>query len=167
MRRGRLHQGIPFQIAFMSELSATFVTLINQNFFWFPAAIHNGFIHHGLVGNDFIDFHATRGGHDHFRLRIFNPHCQLIRCEATKHDRVNCAQARTSQHRHGRFWNHRHVNDDAITFAHPLRSQHACNFRNTVTQCRITIALLFARHGRIVNQRSVITAALFAVIIEC
>ncbi|CRZ64493.1 Uncharacterised protein [Vibrio cholerae] len=151
----------------MSELSAAFATLINQDFFRFPAAIHNGFIDHGLVGNHLIDFHAARGGHDHFRLRIFNPYRQLIRCKAAKHHRVNRAQTRTSQHRHRRFWDHRHVNDDTITFAHPLRSQHACNFRDTVTQCRVTVALLFARHGRVVNQRSVIATALLAVIIEC
>ncbi|CSI44674.1 Uncharacterised protein [Vibrio cholerae] len=48
-----------------------------------------------------------------------------------------------------------------------MRSQHACNFRDTVTQCRVTVALLFARHGRVVNQRSVIATALLAVIIEC
>ncbi len=167
MRRGRLHDRIPFQIACMGELGTAFAALINQDFFRFPAAIHNGFIDHGLVGNHLIDFHAARGGHDHFRLRIFNPYRQFIGCKAAKHHRVNRAQARTSQHRHRRFWDHRHVDDHAIPFAHPLCSQHACNFRDTVTQCRVTVALLFARHGRVVNQRRVITTSLFAVIIEC
>ncbi|EKG85980.1 hypothetical protein VCHE16_2400, partial [Vibrio paracholerae HE-16] len=34
----------------MSELGAAFTALINQDFFWFPAAIHNGFVDHRLFG---------------------------------------------------------------------------------------------------------------------
>ncbi|CRZ89193.1 Uncharacterised protein [Vibrio cholerae] len=80
---------------------------------------------------------------------------------------MNRAQTRTSQHRHRRFWDHRHVDDHAITLAHPLCGQHTSNFRDTVTQCRVTVALLFACHGRIINQRRVITTSLFTMIVEC
>ena len=54
-----------------------------------------------------------------------------MRCKATKHHRMNSANARAREHRKTGFRNHWHVNQYTIAFANPIGLQnggHAIHF---------------------------------------
>ena len=50
-------------------------------------------------------------------LRAVYACCQSIRRKACKNNRVDCADPRACEHRVGRFWDHRNVQNDTVAFA--------------------------------------------------
>ena len=73
------------------------------------------FVSIGFQRNRLAATHAFIGGNHRTALRIINPLRQSIRREAAKHDRMDGADARASQHGESRFRHHWHI--DAYSIA--------------------------------------------------
>ncbi len=76
------------------------------------------------------------------------------------------AQSRAGEHRHHRFGDHRHVEDDAIALADALSRDHPGDARHLVAQLAIGEGLLGVGEWRIVDQRRLLRAATLHVPVE-
>ena len=70
-----------------------------------------------LVLDDPARLDAARRRHDHPRLRVLDPHRQLVRREPAEHDRVHGAEPGAGQHGDHGLGNHRHVDDHPVALA--------------------------------------------------
>ena len=95
---------------------------------------------------------------DQLRLGIVDAGREFMRREAAENYGVNRANARTGEHGDKRFRHHRHVDDDAITFADPEALQHMAEQLNLAQQFRIGQRALRARERGIVDQRRLVAA---------
>ena len=91
---------------------------------------------------------------------------QLLGGKAAEHHGMHRAQPRAGQHRHHRFGDHRHVDDDAVALADALRRDRAGELRHVIAQLAIGEALLRAGDRRIVDQRRLLGAAALDVAVE-
>ncbi len=76
-----------------------------------------------LVGNHLAAAHAGIGANQHGRFGIVDAQGQVVRGKTTEHHRVDRAQTRTGQHRHGGFDRVRHVDHHALALAHAQVAQ--------------------------------------------
>jgi hypothetical protein len=76
---------------------------------------------------------------------IQHPIINRIGAEPTENDAVHRSNAGTSQHRNGRLWNHRHVNNDAIPRLDALREEHIGSAGHFVLQFAISDRARVAR----------------------
>ena len=103
----------------------------------------------GLVGDGFQrDGLATAsafvGGDDEAALRVFDAAGEAFGREAAEHHRVNGADARTGQHGHRGFRDHRHVDGDAVALVDTQRHQCIGHARHLFAQLAIADAAAFS-----------------------
>mmetsp|Transcript_2649 Transcript_2649/g.7595 ORF Transcript_2649/g.7595 Transcript_2649/m.7595 type:complete len:271 (-) Transcript_2649:159-971(-) len=100
-------------------------SLIHQDFFDHLLAIQFGqsIIDNILQSNRASTSLSNIRRHYMFRLCCTDALRQGFRRKSRKHHRVHRTDTSTSQHGHGRLWNHGHVNSDDIAFADTLRQQ--------------------------------------------
>ena len=72
---------------------------------------------------------VIRCDHD-FGLAAIDARAEGIRGKARKDDRVDRADACAGEHGVGRFWNHRHVDYDAVALADTHVLENICHFAN-------------------------------------
>ncbi len=111
-----------------------------------------------LVNNDFLDTRSScqrivcilLQRHDrsstissvcrnqHSRLRVIDSIPERLRAESSKHDVVCDAHARTSEHGHGKFRHHTHVDRRAVTFLEAERLQDVRETAHFLVKHRVT-----------------------------
>ena len=109
---------------------------------------------------------AARGGENHFGLGIINARGQFLGGKATKHNRMNGANARASQHGHHSFRDHRHIDDHAITLGHAIVCQHGGQCCNLIAQLAISESRFGLGDGAVVNNGAALTMASLYMAIE-
>ena len=103
--------------------------------------------------NDAAGLDAAGSGQDGRRLGIVDAGCQLRRGEAAEHHGMNGADASACQHRHHRFGDHRHVDDDAIALLDTKVLQHGAERRHLVAQLGVGVRARGLGDGTVVDQR--------------
>jgi hypothetical protein len=119
-----------------------------------------------LVLDDPVWFDTARRCQHELRIAVVDAARQLLGGKAAEHDGMHRAEPGAGEHRHHRFRNHRHVDDDPVTLAHALRRDHAGDRRHAIAQLAIGEALLRAGDRRIVDQRRLLGAAAIDVAVE-
>jgi hypothetical protein len=87
-----------------------------------------------LVLNNPARLDPTTHRHDDYRLCVIDTCCEFLGREATEHDRVDSADSRTRGHRHIRFRDHRHADDDGVALRDPEIGKRTRDLRNLVMQ---------------------------------
>jgi hypothetical protein len=103
--------------------------------------------------------------HQHGRT-VVDAGGKLVGGKAAEHHGMHGAQPRAGQHRHHRFGDHRHVDDDAIALADAERCDGAGKLRHVIAQLAVGETLLGAGDGRIVDQRRLLGTATFHMAVE-
>ena len=83
---------------------------------------------------------------------------QRIGREAAEHDRVNRADARAREHRHGGLGNHRQVDRDAIALLHAEAAQRVGELADALVQLAIGDARRLVRIVAFVDERGLVAA---------
>ena len=109
-----------------------------------------------LVFHDARGFDAAGRRQDQLGRAIVDAAGKFLGREAAEHHRVHRAQSRAGEHRHHRFRDHRHIEDDAVALGHALGRDHAGDPRHLVAQLAIGEALLGTGDRRIVDQRRLV-----------
>src|SRR5207302_5278312 len=102
---------------------------------------------------------ASIGRDDSDRPAVRNPVANCVCAKAAKDDRMYRADARAGQHRDGRFWNRRQVNDDAVALVDLVPLQHIRESANLmmkllISQCAPVARLTFPENRRFVSARA-------------
>ena len=124
------------------------------------------FINQRFVFNDIGKFYPAGSRHQGFWFCIINTDRQLIRGEASKNHRVNRSKPGTSQHCDHCFRNHRHVDDDPVSFFNPLVLQHPGKTGNFVQQFTISVTSNGFSDRGIINQSRLLGPPVFHMEIE-
>ena len=107
-----------------------------------------------------------QGGQDQLGLGVVDAHGQLSGGEAAEHHRVDGAEAGAGQHRHHRFGNHRHVDDDPIAALDPEAGEHAGEAGDLALQLGIADAADGVGHRAVIDDRGLVAAALLDMAID-
>ncbi len=119
-----------------------------------------------LVLDDPARLDTTRRREDHSRPGIVDAGRQFLCGKATEDHRVNGPDPGTCQHRDDRFGDHRHVDDDPVTFADPEIAQGPGHAGDFVTEPAIGVRPHGAGHRAVVYERRLITAPAVGVAVE-
>ena len=134
------------------------------------ARLHRGeldrLVEQRLVGNDAIPLDAARRRDDQLRLGVTNAGRQLVRSEAPEHDRMDGPDPRTREHRDGRLWDHRHVDDDPVALADALSDQRPSEASHLIQQFSIRKGPDGSRNRAVVDERRLVGPAVLDVPIE-
>ncbi len=87
------------------------------------------FVEQILVRDSLAAAHAGVGGDDEFRRCVVDPRGQRPGSEAAEHDGMDRADPRAREHGKQGFGNHRHVDEDAVSFA-DAQALHDCRHAN-------------------------------------
>ena len=118
------------------------------------------------VRNDPAAFDSTTRADDELRAGIDHARCQFFRGKAAENNRVNRSDSGASQHGYYRFWNHRHVDDDTVTFAHTVFLQHASETGRLVQKLIVAVGANLSGHRAVVYQGSLRTSPGFAMPVQ-
>ena len=84
---------------------------------------------------------------------------KFIRREPAKHHAMHCAQSCASEHGEYSLGNHRHIDDDPVTFPDTIGCQRPGNPGHLHLQLRIGVVFDGVRHRRVIYERSLFAAA--------
>ena len=112
-----------------------------------------------LVGNHAPRLEATGRRYDDVGLGVVDARRQFPRGKAAEHDGMHRAKPRAGQHREDRLGHHRHIDDDAVAFAHALVLQHRSQRHHLLLDLRIGELLLRPGDRAVVDQRDLVGAA--------
>src|SRR5215212_990215 len=79
---------------------------------------------------------------------------------------MHSTQPRARQHRDHGLGNHRHVDDHSVALGHSEDAQNTCESRCRIEQFAICVGPLRAGHGRVVDQRRLLAAAILDVAVQ-
>ncbi len=120
-----------------------------------------GAVDQRLVFDHPVELQPTGRGEHQRGPGIIDTQRQLVGGKATEHHRMHRADSRTGEHGHGRLRHHRHVDDHPVALAHAQLPQQAGQARHFVAQLIVGEGLLHTGHGRVVDQRQLLTPAQF------
>ncbi len=92
--------------------------LNHQDIFHRGHAFRQGFVHLLFQGDDRIFAPASVSGDHEFGLPVDQAISQGFGAKSAKNDTVRCTDAGAGEHGDCSFWNHGHVDADAIAFSH-------------------------------------------------
>ena len=156
----------PIEIATWKELGVVHGPLKDDAFLWFVLRDADGFVEERLVGEDAFAFYATGSGDDHFGAGIVDADGEFVRGEAAKNDGMHGTEARTGEHRDGRFRNHRHVDHNAVVLDDTLLREHTSEARDGVAEFAVGEGLDLIGDGTVVDERCLVGAAGFNMQVE-
>ncbi len=123
-RLGVFHQFTPIQITPLNHRCLFLGSLQNDTCLRFGYSQVNSRIKQRFIHYNSVDFNATGSRDDELGLGIVNTSGQFVRRKTTKNNRVNGPNPSTGQHGNDGFGNHGHIDDNPVTFFHPLTGQH-------------------------------------------
>ena len=94
----------------------------------------NGLVYQRFVFDHFGNFDAAGGGNQGLGLGIFNANGQFVCGKPAEDHRMDSAEPGAGQHGDGCLRNHRHVDDDAVTFFDSAGAQGAGKQSDFITQ---------------------------------
>ena len=119
-----------------------------------------------LVRHDAVHLDAARSGDDDVGAGVADTRRQLVRREASEHDRMDGADPRAREHRHDRLGDHRHVNDHTVALPDAQPGEGAGEAGDLIAQLAIREALDRARDRTVVDERRLVGAAVLHVPVE-
>ena len=123
-------------------------------------------VEQGLVFHDAAGLDAAARGQDDLRLGVVDAGGQLLGGEAAEHHRMHRADARAGQHRHDRFGDHRHVDQDTVARLDAEVLQHGGERRRLVQEFAVAQRPLRSGDRAIVIERRLVRPAAFHVAVE-
>ena len=159
-------QGAPHLVASSLQIHRNQASINQQNRRWLVAGQANGLIQQGLVRHRFAAPRAGIGTHHHRGRGIFNARGQRTGGKAAKHDRMNGANAGTSQHGKGRLGNHGHVNQDAVILFYTQLQKRCSHALNLCVQLAKAVDLFLVGLGGHTNQRGLF-GTVFQMAVHC
>ena len=135
---------VPPDIASCAPRNILRCALNDQYIFNVVFAACQRFIDNGLKRECRSFTKATIRGDDQSRIGILNSTDQRVGAKSTEYNGVGRANASAGQHRNSCFWNHRHIDRDAIARTYAKFRERICRFLN------------FMQHLRVGNRPSVV-----------
>ncbi len=120
----------PAEVTSWLKLCSYTVTLKNDAFFRFVIRLLYSIIDQRFVGQGFFALNGARGNNDCLGLCMVNADGKFMGCKSAKDDRVYSAEPGTGQHGDSGFGDHRHIDNDRVTFVYPLSTQCTCECCN-------------------------------------
>ena len=111
---------VPIIIAPLDHVGHAFFALEHEHDVGFMFCNLNRAIDQGFIGHGAPRFQTARCGKDRLGCGIVDAHGQFVCRKTAEHNRVDCANTCTGQHRNQGFCDHGHVDDDAVTHCDAL-----------------------------------------------
>ena len=127
----------------------------------------NGLIQQRLVFNDTCGLDPAGAGDDCLWCAVIQTHSQFIRRETAKDHGMNGTNAGAGQNGDNRFRNHRHVNDDAITFGDALCSKTTGKSSGQVAQFTIAVGSHSAGDRAVIDEGRLIRPSVVDMAVQC
>ena len=126
----------------------------------------DGGVEQRLVLDDGLGLDTARRGDDDLRLRIVQPHGELVRGEPAEHNRMDRAEPSRREHRHRDLGHHRHVDHNAIALGDTEPGERSREDLHLVEQLGVGHRALGARDRAVIDDRRLRTTPRFHVAID-
>ena len=153
LRQFRLHRGAHVDVAALHQIGGKLLALEDEAAVGLVGRLVDGAADERHVGDGAVGLDAARRRDDRLRRGVVDAGGKLVRGEPAEDDGMDRADARARQHRHHRFRDHRHVDDDPVALGNALVDQHAGQRIHPVERLGVGIGERLAGDGAVIDDR--------------
>ena len=164
---GTIGEVVPVEVPPRDEVCFDLRPLKDNALFGLVGGKVDGFVHQGLVGQNFLAFDAAGGGDDNFGFGVVDTDSEFVGGKAAKDDGMDGADAGAGQHRCQCFGNHGHIDDDGVALYDTDPGQCAGKDGNALQKLTVGNLPDGIGDGAVVDDGHLVFPAVCHVVVQC